>query len=411
MPGKVIPIFAMGDYERYTSEASVVLREGGVVILPTETVYGAAGMLASETARQRLRALRTGDAAVKDEPPGGTDKETPPEKPLTLHLSDPAEAKMFLGDLTEMGQRMVRKLWPGPVGLVFEVSADRRREVAKRLKLPESELYFPDGTIVLRCPDHIIARDVIAGARGPVVLTQAPTSSGGPALRADELSESARASADLVIDAGPSRYTKPSTLVRVKARGYEMVRVGVYDQRIIDRMLKTTILFVCSGNTCRSPMAWALTRKRLAESLGVEESGLEEQGFNVVSAGTFAMPGAKATPQAVEAVQELGADLGKHRSRPLSVELVHQADVIFTMGRGHRSAVLGMVPSAGEKVKMLDPTGADIEDPIGSDVGVYRTLAASMDQMVRRRVSEIRDAGSGGGGDKVPGETPGGPAR
>ena len=99
------------------------------------------------------------------------------------------------------------------------------------------------------------------------------------------------------------------------------------------------------------------------------------------------MPGARATPQAVEAVRELGADLSHHRSRPLTVELIHQADMIFTMGRSHAMQVAALVPSAVEKVATLDPRG-DIDDPIGSDVTVYQDLAGQLRDLIERRLQE-----------------------
>ena len=137
-------------------------------------------------------------------------------------------------------------------------------------------------------------------------------------------------------------------------------------------------------------MAEAITRRILAEKLAVPEPELEKKGISVVSAGSFAMPGARATPQAVEAVRELGADLSHHRSRPLTVELIHQADMIFTMGRSHAMAVAALVPSATEKVATLDPAG-DIDDPIGGDVDAVpgpRRAAAAAD----REAAEGEDA-------------------
>src|SRR5438067_1534332 len=126
-------------------------------------------------------------------------------------------------------------------------------------------------------------------------------------------------------NAGPTKFAKPSTIVRVGAESYQVVRQGVYDERIIEKMLRTTVLFVCSGNTCRSPMSEAIARRLLAEKLGVAEADLEKKGIVVMSAGASAMHGARATPQAVEAVKGLGADLSRHRSQPLSVELIHRA--------------------------------------------------------------------------------------
>ena len=92
---------------------------------------------------------------------------------------------------------------------------------------------------------------------------------------------------------------------------YEIVRDGVYDQRIIERLLRTTMLFVCSGNTCRSPMAEALRAVRSAKKLQVQPGRTGEEGHHRDLGGSSAMPGARATPQAVEAVQELGADLSQ----------------------------------------------------------------------------------------------------
>jgi protein-tyrosine-phosphatase len=134
-------------------------------------------------------------------------------------------------------------------------------------------------------------------------------------------------------------------------------------------------------------MAESIARITLARKLNVPPDELEKKGISIISAGSFAMPGARATPQAVEAVKDLGADLTRHRSRPLSVELIHQADAIFTMSRAHASAVTALVPSAAEKTTTLDP-GGDIDDPIGGDLSLYQQLAGVMQQLVEKRLQE-----------------------
>ena len=369
MPAPVVNI-DIGDYEQHILRAAELLRQGMLVVIPTETVYGAAALLRQRGAVERLKKLRADTA----------------DKPLTIHLADGKAAVQFLGHVSELGHRMMKKLWPGPVGLMFEVPADRRKEVAAEQGVAEADLY-ENGTITLRCPDHVVAMDVIGESGGTVVAVRAGVGSAQPALRADEVAAEIGDRVDLIIDAGPTRFSKASTIVKVMQNSYQIVRVGVYDERIIERLMRTTILYVCSGNTCRSPMAEALTRQMLAEKLKVSELDLEKKGIIVTSAGSFAMPGARATPQAVDAVRDVGADLSRHRSKPLSVELIHQADVIYTMGRSHAMAVMALVPSSAEKVSTLAPD-REIDDPIGSDLGVYRELVGELQTLIETRLNE-----------------------
>jgi protein-tyrosine phosphatase len=370
MAAPIVHIFESGGYETHIRRGADLLTSGGVVVLPTETVYGAAGLINSDTARGRLVALRGGETG----------------KPFTIHLARRDDARRFLGPLNEFGERFLRKLFPGPVGLVFDVPADRRREVATGLKVAERDIYEGD-TITLRCPDHIVATDVLSSVEGPVAMTLAGTSAGGSSWSGERMADELDGKVDLIFDAGPSRYSKPSTIVKVGAASYQIVRQGVYDERIIERLLRTTILFVCSGNTCRSPMAEAITRRVLAERLHVPEPELERKGISVISAGSYAMPGSPAAAAAVAAVKDMGADLSHHRSRPLTVELIHQADMIFTMGRSHAAAVQALVPSATDKIATLDPAG-DIEDPIGGDAALYKTLAGQLQTLIEKRLTE-----------------------
>jgi protein-tyrosine phosphatase len=364
MQAQIVQILGAPDYGQEVRRAAELLSAGKLLVLPTETVYGVAGVLTHADSRAGLARFRSGG------------------KPLTLHVARGEDALQYLGSVSDFARRAMRKLWPGPIGLIFDVDEVTRRKVSEKLGIEQGELY--DGSsITIRCPEHPVFTDVAGLVDEPVVLTSA----GRAMQRAGDLPEEILSQVEVVFDAGQTRFSKPSTLVRIRENSHGIVRAGVYDERIIARMLRTTILFVCSGNTCRSPMAEAIARQYLAERLNVQPDDLEKQGISVISAGSYAMPGARAAAPALEAMQAMGIDLSRHRSRPLTVELIHQADQIFTMSQSHTRAVLSLVPGAAERVSALDAEG-DIEDPIGGEVSLYTAVANRMTGLIEKRLSQ-----------------------
>lgn len=150
------------------------------------------------------------------------------------------------------------------------------------------------------------------------------------------------------------------------------------------------ILCVCTGNTCRSPMAAALLARALAEALGVSVPALAENGFRVESAGLSAFSGSPASPGAAAAMRAAGLDLELHRATRADRERLSRADVILTMTADHLRRIHDVMGAgAAASAELLDPSGRDIEDPFGGDDRVYRRTAERLAAILRRRAAEF----------------------
>jgi protein-tyrosine phosphatase len=334
--------------------ACEALRKGGLVAIPTETVYGIAVDLGNAEAVRRLLELR----------------QSPPDKMITVHIGDRDELrKVVPGPVPAAAQRLIQKFWPGPLTIVFPT---------------------PDGKGVgVRFPNHKVAREILRRSGVRAGVPSANLAGRPPALSGEEVVRDFGGKVDVIVDAGPTRQKGASTVVRVQGTKVEVVREGAIPRSVVEEANVVTLLFVCTGNTCRSPMAEALARKLLADRLRVKEEDLSGRGFRVVSAGTAAGHGGAATEEAEQAVRKYGADLSRHESRPVTVAMVEEADRVYVMTPRHKGVLVEWMPEHDGKIQLLDPKGRPIDDPIGGSAEVYRDCARHVHDSLQERLKEI----------------------
>jgi protein-tyrosine-phosphatase len=155
----------------------------------------------------------------------------------------------------------------------------------------------------------------------------------------------------------------------------------------MDAPVRRSVLFVCTGNTCRSPLAEAVCKRLLADRLSCPPEELDARGFVVRSAGVMAYPGEAASEGAVVAGAELGADLTAHRSRPVNPELLAGATHVIAMTDGHLAALAVRFTNVGPPPVTL-AVGSDIPDPIGGELDEYRACARAIADQLDRFINE-----------------------
>lgn len=331
-----------------------IIRKGGLVVFPTETVYGVGANLVNEAAMKRLREV----------------KKRAPDKPFSILISQVGLISNYTSATDPALYKLIDAYWPGPLTVV----------------VPARQ---PGHTIGVRMPDHPIALRLVQESQCTIAAPSANFEGNPPPSTCEEALRDLNGLVDVVIDGGPAKLGIGSSVVDVTQGVPKILREGAITQADIERVAgKKNILFVCTGNSCRSVMAEYLLKSMLGG----------RQDVDVFSAGTGVFLQTTASSETMGLLREEGIDATRHLSKSINSILLKKSDLIIVMTRMHRQQVLERVPEVEKRVYLLRefidaPTGfqteLDVPDPIGQPHYAYKECFALIKEAMHKIINLV----------------------
>jgi len=360
MESKTLRINPVQPEDEKIEEVVRLIEKGGTVAFPTDTVYGLGVDAANREAVNRLYQI----------------KKRPSKKTLVLFIAEKNKILYFAQNVSLKAQRLIREFWPGPLTLIFKASSP----------CPPA-LISEEGKIGIRFPAHPIPQEIIKKGKFLLATTSANISGERSPSGPNEISKTLKERVDLLIDGGKVPLGKESTVVDVTGPFPRFIRKGYLSRENIKKIWdkEENILLVCTGNTCRSPMAEGFLKRAWDEKY--------RRKIRIHSAGINTVSGLRPSKFAIKVMKEQDIDISNHLSVPLTREMIEEADLILVMEERHREKICEISSPSREKIFLLKEFGLgkkeEIFDPIGGSLKSYQECAMEIKEAIKGVVKRL----------------------
>lgn len=354
--------------------ASKALRSGGIIIYPTDTLYGFGVMINNKKAIKKLYDLKKRD----------------PKRPFSILINDIRQAEHICGGLTSREEEFFRLLLPGKITVLVSVK--------RKLKISGFENLNKIG---FRIPESNLCNLLIEKTGSPISSSSVNISFEPNIDDTSEIKDKFAKDVDVFLDSGPVYSLKGSSVVDLTTSPPTLIREGDILKETIERKLnivlsssvkrKYVITFICSGNICRSPMAEGILKKLL------DKSRFSRQ-VTINSAGTLNLMPTKASEEAIRISHNHKVDIGKHRSQPVDKPILDDANIIICMAVYHQNILLKNYPEYADKMFILKSMNREegladpsIADPIGMTEEFYKRIYDEIESELKRLLPHLLD--------------------
>jgi len=330
-----------------------VLANGGIVVFPTETVYALGCLYDNKEGREKIFELKKRNLGKK----------------LPIMVKNPKTIEdSFKCSFSSLAKDVICKFLPGPLTVVLNCSRG--------------------DSFGFRIPAHDFVIDLISACDKPLVATSANISREEPACDFRKAYSIFSNKVDVLVDGGKCWLSESSTVIDLQEKGdFKILREGVYSQDLIKKALSNpkSILFVCTGNSCRSIMTAAFLKKELESN--------KINGIKVTSAGTAALEGMPPSQDTMRILSEENIGTSYYRSKRVTLDMLREADLILTMEKIHLDYIMSLNSQLKCKtfnyLEFAFGSKEEIQDPIGKGIDEYIKIFAIIKKATEQIIKKI----------------------